>query len=245
MKTAKSLGIAAVVTAGMATAAVAADRINGVDPHTDPHFDVQRELNTDFFTQLAAKDGKCYVDRVRSAWEAAGKPKVKGWAEDVTDEEAEAAYQCVIDKIKGIYAKSEETGAKEFLGWKRYNTVAYPSGTHGGRFVNNYANATADAYGKFEESGVLPTGAVLAKDSFGVTKRGEVRIGPLFTMVKMEKGFNKASADWQYVLITPKAKTIGATGGANAKKVNFCIKCHQSAEDWDQMFFLPDEYRVQ
>ena len=101
------------------------------------------------------------------------------------------------------------------------------------------------AYGKYEESGVLPAGAVLAKDSFGVTKRGEVRIGPLFTMVKMEKGFNEASADWQYVLITPKAKTIGATGGANAKKVNFCIKCHQSAEDWDQMFFLPDEYRVQ
>lgn len=245
MKNVKMIGLAVAVTAGMTTAAVAADLINGVDPHTDPSFDVKKELDTNFFTQLAANNGKCYVDRIRKDWEEAGKPKVKGWAEDVSDEEAEAAYQCMFDKIVKAYAKSDETGAKEFSGWKRYNTVAYPSGTHGGRFVNNYANDAAANYGKYEDFGSMPVGSVLAKDSFGVTKRGEVRMGPLFTMVKMEAGFNKASADWQYVLITPKAKTIGATGGANAKKVNFCIKCHEGAEDWDQMFFLPDEYRVQ
>ena len=137
------------------------------------------------------------------------------------------------------------TAPKEFGGWKRYNTGAYPSGTHGGRMVNNYANAVAANYGKFEEFGSMPVGSVLVKDSFGVNKRGEVRVGPLFTMVKMEKGFNDASADWNYVLITPKGQTRGATAGPNANKVNFCIKCHESAADWDQMFFLPEDYRVQ
>ena len=245
MRNMKTIGLAAVLLAGVATAAAATDLIDGVDPHTDPSFDVQKELNTNFFTQLAANDGKCFVDRIRKEWEAAGKPKVKGWAEEVTDDEAEAAYRCVFNKITTAYAKSDEDGAKEFGGWKRYNTGAYPSDTHGGRMVNNYANAVAVNYGKFEEFGSMPVGSVLVKDSFGVNKRGEVRVGPLFTMVKKEAGFNEASADWQYVLITPKGKTIGATGGANAKKVNFCIKCHESAADWDQMFFLPDDYRVQ
>jgi len=245
MKNWKTIGLATALVGGMATAAFAADLVEGNATQQGPAFDVEAELNTNFFTQLAAADGKCYVDRIRSEWEAAGKPKVKGWAEDVTDDEAEAAYRCIFNKITEIYAKSDEDGAKEFGTWKRYNTGAYPSGTHGGRMVNNYANAVAANYGKYEEFGSMPVGSILVKDSFGVTKRGEVRVGPLFTMVKMEKGSNEASADWNYVLITPKAKTIGSTAGQNAKKVNFCIKCHQSAEDWDQMFFLPDEYRVQ
>lgn len=211
----------------------------------DPHLDIERELQGDFFTQLAASDGKCYVDRIRKEWQDAGEQKVKGWAEEVTDAEAEAAYQCVIDKIAGIYGKIERLDIGKYQGWKRYNTVAYPSGTHGGRMVNNYGNDTGKAYGKYEESGVMPVGTVLAKDSFGVNKKGEVKVGPLFTMVKMESGFNADSADWEYALYTPKGKLMGATNGDNSKKVKFCIGCHLGAEDFDQMFFLPDDYRVQ
>ena len=170
---------------------------------------------------------------------------MKGWHEDVTDDEAEAAYQCIKAKAKAAFAKSSEEGAAVYQSWKRYNTGAYTSGTHGGRFVNNFANEVGSAYGKYEEFGSVPVGTILAKDSFGVNKRGEVKLGPLFTMVKMEAGFNESSRDWQYVLILPNGKTMGATGGENAKKVNFCIKCHESVNELDQMFFLPDEYRVQ
>lgn len=230
----------------LATAAIAVLALSGqAVAGDDPHLDIERELQGNFYTQLAASDGKCYVDRIRKEWQDAGEQKVKGWAEEVTDDEAEAAYQCVIDKIAGIYGKIERLDIGKYQSWKRYNTVAYPSGTHGGRMVNNYGNDTGKAYGKYEESGVMPVGTVLAKDSFGVNKKGEVKVGPLFTMVKMESGFNSDSADWEYALYTPKGKLMGATNGDNSKKVKFCIGCHLGAEDFDQMFFLPDDYRVQ
>lgn len=230
--TAKIFAIAAMVSVGFAASAHATDT------------DVQGELRASFFTQLAAADGKCFVDRIRDEWEAAGKPKVKGWHEDVSDAEAEAAYQCIKAKAATVFEKSAEEGAASYQSWKRYNTGAYVSGTHGGRFVNNFANETGEAYGKFEEFGSMPVGSILAKDSFGVNKRGEVKLGPLFTMVKKEAGFNEKSRDWQYVLILPNGKTMGATGGENGKKVEFCIACHEAVNELDQMFFLPDEYRV-
>ncbi len=240
-----SLSGAAVL--GFASVALATD-INStktaMDPHVDPHFDVAAELSGDFLTQMAQSSKKCYVDRIRGEWEAAGKPKVKGWAEDVSDDEAEAAYNCIKADLASRYDKSDEPGAKGYQSYTRYNTVAYPSDTHGGRLVNNFGDATAANYGKFEEFGSMPVGSILVKDSFGVNKRGEVRPGPLFTMVKMEAGFNEESADWRYALITPKAKLMGATNGDNGKKVQFCISCHAAAEEFDQMFFLPDDYRV-
>lgn len=228
----------AALTTGLAGAAFAAD----------PHVDIAKELAGDFFTtQLASSDGdSCVVDRIRDAWQAAGSPEVKGWADDVTDQEAEAAYRCILPKLQEAYAKAaDEPGATDYHTWKRYNTTAYISGTHGGRFVNNYANETGSAYGQFEEAGTMPEGAVLAKDSFGVNKRGEVRVGPLFTMVKMGAGFHEESADWRYALVTPAGALMGATGGPNSGRMNFCIECHLAGEEWDQMLFLPDEYRVQ
>ncbi|MEQ9489249.1 MAG: cytochrome P460 family protein [Alphaproteobacteria bacterium] len=210
----------------------------------ESQIDIESELRGDFFTQIAASGENCYVDRIRKEWQDAGEPTVKGWSEEVTDPEAEAAYQCVIRKLASIYGKIERFDIGSYQNWRRYNTVAYPSGTHGGRMVNNYGNETGNAYGKFEESGVMPVGTVLVKDSFGVNKKGEVKVGPIFTMIKMENGFNSASADWEYALYTPGGKLMGSTNGENSGKVEFCISCHVSAEDFDQMFFLPDDYRV-
>ena len=90
---------------------------------------------------------RCRADR--EGVEAAGKP-VKGWSDDVEDEEAEAAYNCIKAKLAAAYGKSDEEGAKDYQAWKRYNVTAYPSGTHGNRFVNNFANDVGNAYGKYE-----------------------------------------------------------------------------------------------
>jgi len=241
----RRLTLVAAAAVALTASAYAADLNGTAGGVAESGLDVQRELSTTFYTQLAAADGKCHVDRIRKEWEAAGKPEVKGWHEDVTDEEAEAAYQCIKSKAEAAFSKSAEKGAGEYQSWKRYNSGAYVSGTHGGRFVNNYANETGAAYGKFEEFGSMAVGSVLAKDSFGVNKRGEVMMGPLFTMVKMAAGFNASSRDWQYVLVLPNGKTMGATGGENSKKVDFCIQCHESVNELDQMFFLPDDYRLQ
>ena len=147
------------------------------------------------------------------------------------------------------YAKSKlmsDTGmavAGQYQGWALYNIQPYISDTHGGRFVNNYGNRRAKAYGKFENVGVMPAGALLAKDSFAV-KNGKVVAGPLFVMEKMPAGFNADSGNWRYTLVMPGGKVIGATNGKGSGNVEFCIGCHMSAEDTDSMMLLPEDYRV-
>jgi len=122
--------------------------------------------------------------------------------------------------------------------------VAYVSGTHGNRYVQNYANDTAKAYGAFEKAGVMPVGSTLAKDSFTVNGEGRIGIGPLFLMEKMPAGFNQDSGDWKYSMVMPTGAVMGVTNGKNSSAMNFCFECHMSvAEDQDSMMLLPEEYR--
>ena len=232
-----ALGAAAVLTVIGGTVAVAAGLSGG--PASS-----EANVTDRAWAQIAQAPADCAVPRLRAAWRAAGSPKVEGWAEDVTDEEAAAAYACIESQLDQAFGKSDEPGAKDYKGWTKVNTVPYESSTHGGRFVNNYANPTGKAYGKYEKAGILPKGTILAKDSFGVDKTGAVKAGPLFTMVKMEQGFNEKSHDWRYALIFPNGELMGATGGKNSDGLGFCIECHAAAQEQDSLFFLPEEYRV-
>jgi len=172
-------------------------------------------------------------------------PCAAGGGAELTAGEAVAAYDCLIEDMRAAYGKSGSKVATDYTNWRRYNDQPYPSGTHGGRYVNNYANATAKAYRAFEQSGEMPAGSVLAKDSFSVSAQGHVGVGPLFLMEKMPAGFNADSGDWRYSMIMPNGAVFGETKGKNAAGVGFCAECHMSvAEDQDSMFFLPDEYRI-
>ncbi len=170
-------------------------------------------------------------------------------AVELTDAEAAAAYNCIKGKLKTGYAKSKLMSAggvaiaANYQGWKRFSTRAYVSDTHGGRYVQNYGNAVARDYGKYEKVGKMPVGSILAKDSF-VVRGGKIMPGPLFVMEKMAAGFNPASGNWRYSLVMPNGKVIGRTNGKGSKNVQFCIGCHLAAEDTDSLYFLPDEYRV-
>ena len=146
--------------------------------------------------------------------------------------------------MKAAYAKSDNAIAGIYAGWKRFSTVAYPSATHGGRFVQNYADERAESYGTFEQGGRMPIGAQLAKDSFAVKANGQVSVGPLFIMEKMQAGFSAESDDWRYTMVMPNGSVFGTTKGAGADKVEFCIACHQAGAERDSMLFLPEEYRV-
>ena len=160
--------------------------------------------------------------------------------------EARTVYNCLKGDMKTAYAKSGNIWAKWFLQWKNFSNQPYVSGTHGGRFVSNYAsNKAADSYGKFEKVGKMARGGVLAKDSFTVTPQGRVSVGPLFLMEQMGGNFNKASGNWRYTLIMPNGQTVGTTNGKGSKNVKFCITCHAAvAEEQDSMFFLPAEFRT-
>ncbi len=158
--------------------------------------------------------------------------------------EAQAAYDCIITEMKAAYAKSGIAVASSYSSTKRYSKVAYQSATHGGRFVQNYANETARAYGRFEKAGRMPEGSYLFKDSFTVTPDGKIGVGPLFVMRKMGAGWNTESGDWKYAMVMPNGSFFGETKGRNAKNMKFCIECHMTvAEEQDSMLFLPEEYR--
>ncbi|MDA0229204.1 MAG: cytochrome P460 family protein [Proteobacteria bacterium] len=147
--------------------------------------------------------------------------------------------------MKAGYAKSGNQWVTAYQSWTNYAAQPYTSGTHGGRFVNNYANARGSNYGLFENAGPSPEGTVLAKDSFSVKPNGKVGAGPMFLMEKMAAGFNAESGDWRYTLILPNGKILGTTGGKGSAKVGFCIECHAVQEEEDSRFFLDEEYRKQ
>jgi hypothetical protein len=164
---------------------------------------------------------------------------------ELTDAEAVAAYDCLLKEMKAAYAKSDNDVALGYSGWKAYSTQAYLSGTHGNRYVQNYANDAAKAYGAFEDAGQMPAGAKVAKDSFSVSANGKVAIGPLFIMEKMSAGFHPASGDWRYTMVMPDGSIFGRTHGPGAAKIEFCAECHLSVTpDADSLMFLPEDYRV-
>jgi hypothetical protein len=170
-------------------------------------------------------------------------PCAAGAAVELTADEAKAAYACIQATLTSGYAKSGNQWATAYTTWKNYAAQPYVSDTHGGRFVNNYANARGSNYGLFEGAGPAPEGTVLAKDSFAV-KGGRVGPGPLFLMEKMATGFNADTQDWRYTLILPNGKVLGSTGGDGSKKVGFCAECHLAVEEQDSRFYLDEEYRA-
>ena len=144
------------------------------------------------------------------------------------------------------YGKAGVAEVKGYQSWVNIANAPYQSGTHGNRFVNNYADSHGDyRYKKFEKAGTMPLGSVLAKDSFVVQSNGKVAIGPLFIMEKMASGWNKATGDWRYSMVMPNGAVLGVTNGKNSKSMNFCYECHMAvAEEQDSMMFMPDEYRA-
>ena len=162
---------------------------------------------------------------------------------ELSGEEIRAAYGCLKGEMRAAYSMSGENGASEYQDWANYNTQPYVSATHGGRYVNNYANARAGAYGKFEDAGPMPVGAILAKDSLTVDATGKAAPGPLFLMEKMVAGFDSQNGDWKYTMIMPDGTTWGVTNGKNSNGIKFCSNCHIAAEDFDYLFFMPNEFR--
>ena len=159
----------------------------------------------------------------------------------LSDAEAVAAYDCVRPHLAKAYAKSCHPAARTYPNWRRFSRVSYPAEAHGTRFMNNYANKTAsDDYGKWEAAGTMPSGSVLAKDSFIVGEDGRVSVGPLFLMAKGAAGSNAAMRDWRYTMIMPSSSVRQDTAIQN-----FCNKCHRraGAED-DNLMFLPLPFRV-
>ncbi len=158
-------------------------------------------------------------------------------------ERAAEIYAIAREAMRAGYPLSGSQVARDYPGWRRYNSAPYLSATHGNHYLNNYANERALAYGDFEAAGRLPVGSVIAKDSFSVTRSGSILIGPLFIMEKMPQGFSYGSGDWKYTLVRPDGTLFGETNGPGAKRVEYCITCHLFRERYDHLYFVPNDYR--
>lgn len=159
----------------------------------------------------------------------------------LSEAEAVGAYDCVRSHMANVYAKSCHPTAIAYHNWRRFSRISYPAEAHGVRFMNNYANKTAMVdYGKWEAAGAMPSGSVLAKDSFIVGEDGKVSVGPLFLMAKGTAGMNAITRDWRYTMITPNGSVR-----QDAAIQTFCNKCHRraGAED-DNLMFLPLPFRI-
>ena len=163
---------------------------------------------------------------------------------DLTAEQASEIYRDIRDQMVRGYRQSGNNAARNFLRWERFNSAPYRSATHGERFVNNYANASARDYGLFEAAGEMPDGAVVVKDTFYVAQSGGVFPGALMIMEKMSEGFDESTGDWRYSMIMPDGSLFGMTGGENAESVVFCADCHALAARNDYLFFIPEEFRA-
>jgi len=160
--------------------------------------------------------------------------------------EALTVYENIGDKIAKGYAASGDPTAKAYRKWRRYNDAPYKSKTHGNRYLNNFANMkAAKLYGDLKKGVQMPTGAVIAKDSFTVTGDGGIFAGALSIMEKLPTGTSPKTGDWRYIMIMPDGSLFDDTHGDGADKVGFCHGCHVAAEDHDYLYFLPDAYKRQ
>lgn len=148
---------------------------------------------------------------------------------------------CVRPVLAASMRESEAPAARVYSSWPRYSLR--PFGSEHGSYLEIFANERGAAFGRFEDAGVMPEGAIVAKHHFSVSGSGAVSRGPLLTMEKMRPGFNPATADWRFTMITPDGKVAGETAGRNAGAVDFCIECHKAAWRQDFMMFVPPEFR--
>ncbi|HWC58120.1 MAG TPA: cytochrome P460 family protein [Verrucomicrobiae bacterium] len=74
--------------------------------------------------------------------------------------------------------------------------------------------------------GIYPVGTVVLKEKFSDPSATNTE---LFTaMVKRDKGFNPASGDWEYFVLSGDAKKIEQRG-----KIESCMNCHDAYESTD------------
>lgn len=163
----------------------------------------------------------------------------------LSEVEALSVYDRIRDDMVDAYRLSRNPASVRYANWRRYNRVPYRSATHGERYVNNHASpGAAEIYGR-RESGPMPPGAVLAKDSFTVTAQGDVFTGPLFLMEKMPSWFSEETRDWCYTMIMPDGSLLGTTGGEGSERMAFCASCHEAAGAAnDYLFFVPEALRI-
>jgi len=146
--------------------------------------------------------------------------------DDMSYQDAQAAYDCLKDDLLAGYQKKNKRWipaayVQDYRSWAPANTLPANPGFHGGRFLLTFVNPTgAEAYMRYAEDPDIPAGTVIAKESFRVTESGKVQKGPLFLMEKVAAGTSPETMDWYYMAVAPN----GAPMAVNV--MSACNTCH-------------------
>jgi len=159
--------------------------------------------------------------------------------------DALSIYALIKTKMAKGYGLSRNPLIKNYTNWRRFNKTPYLSATHGNRYINTYGNARSHKYSTLKPGEKLQTGAVLAKDSFTVTRTQGIFAGAVFVMQKLKHGASPKTGDWRYVQIMPDGSLFGDSGGDGASKMKFCYGCHRNASKTDYLFNVREKYRRQ
>ena len=162
-------------------------------------------------------------------------------ADDLTDEQVVEIYDCIREKLRAGYAKSDNEWAKEYTTWGATASRPANPGPHGGRFLNTFVNEVGlEEYLKFSderEENPMPVGTIVAKESFKVNKKNAVKKGPLFFMEKVAAGTADEYGNWVYTAIQPNGKPVKASQ-------KFCHDCHGAFSDQDALGYPDEDVRL-
>ena len=159
--------------------------------------------------------------------------------DDLEDAQIVELYECILDKMRTGYQSKGNEWAAAYPSWKAAATQPINPGPHGNRFLQTFVNEVGySEYVKFsDERGPMPVGTIIAKESFNVNKKKQVRRGPLFFMEKVAAGDADEFGNWKYSVVQPNGKP-----GKISQK--FCHDCHGVFEDQDAMGYPDEDYRV-
>jgi len=178
---------------------------------------------------------------------------------EVSDEELQALYDCMIEMTEAMeaggasqpilasWSESDRDEGSDFAAWTNFAATPYISFTHGERFATNHANAiAAEVYGLYEDIGEMPVGGIVAKPTFSIGDDGQAYWETLFLMEKAEAGASPDTNDWIYTAIMPDGSLMGRTLGENSDGMYFCAACHMGSSDGtDDLLFMEEQFRVQ
>jgi uncharacterized membrane protein len=125
------------------------------------------------------------------------------------------------------------------------DSSSWNSRTHGHRWVNTYVSP--EAAKAYQNSDVLPEGALVVKESFEDEDGKPSRVpGPLYVMEKGKKADSPRTGGWRYALKwdnpvagNPENIKMPVTWVSGDGHLNSCVKCHNRYKDTDYLAGIP------
>jgi hypothetical protein len=103
---------------------------------------------------------------------------------------------------------------------------------HGdGRFLQDWANAAAQAGLQARGTPAFPVGAAIVKEKYAGAAASEADLVALGIMIKRDPGFDSAHGDWEYAYYEPALGVIRTT-----EQSSYCAACHAGASASDYVF---------